>query len=238
MAFVVRRDKGRTRRQGGGLVLVQGGVWLPPRTCPHILHWGSQIPHKKNVARGKESKMGYDPAKYHRRSLRLKDYDYSQPGLYFITICCSQRQPLFDVPEVHQLVMETWQHLPNRFPTVTLDLFVVMPDHVHGILQLHRPPRQTKAPRLDEIVRVYKSITSVQWLQLNKRRGTICDRHLWQERFYDHVIRNDMDAHRIREYILNNPLVPQLLQGTDIDEQMWEDIITHSLLGGSIDASP
>ncbi len=181
--------------------------------------------------------MGYDPEKHHRRSLRLKDYDYSQPGLYFFTICTWQRQPFFDIPEVHQLVMEAWQRLPNRFPTVTLDIFVIMPDHVRGILQLHAPTRHMKAPRLDEVLRVYKSITSVQWIQLNKRRDTICEGHLWQERFYDHVIRNEMDAQRIREYILNNPLVPKLLQGKDIDEQVWEEIINHALLGSLVDSS-
>lgn len=175
--------------------------------------------------------MGYHPERHHRRAMRLKGYDYSQPGMYFVTMCCWQRQPLFDVPEIREILMETWQHLPERFPTVVLDTFVVMPDHVHGILQLNSPARYVKAPRLDEIMRVYKSITSVCWLRWNKSRGTECARHLWQERFFDHIIRNEQDAQRIREYIVNNPLKPEIIQGKDIDTQMWEEMLKRLVLG-------
>src|ERR1700730_1145321 len=150
--------------------------------------------------------MGYDPDRHHRRSIRLKGYDYRQPGMYFVTICSWERQPLFDMPELRGILMETWQDLPSRFPTATVDMLVVMPDHVHDILHLNNPIRYAKAPALDEIIRVYKSITSVQWIRLNKNRGTRCTRHLWQERFYAHVIWNERDLQRIREYILNNPL--------------------------------
>ena len=181
--------------------------------------------------------MGYDPEKHHRRSIRLKGYDYSQPGMYFVTMCCWQRQGLFDEPEVRQIVTETWHHLPSCFPTLTMDIFVVMPDHVHGMLQLNGPMKLTKALRLDEVIRVYKSMTSVSWLQLNRQRGTPCSRHLWQERFYDHVIRNEKDAQRIRDYILNNPLKQDLLQGKDVDERVWEEIFNRIVLNRSGESS-
>ena len=177
--------------------------------------------------------MGYDPEKHHRHSIRIKGYDYSQPGMYFVTICSWQRQRLFDVPDIRQIAMNVWREIPEHFPTVGKDSFAVMPDHVHGILQLHEPIQQTKVPRLDDIIRVYKSITSVRWIQWNKQNETPCTRHLWQERFYDHVIRNEKDAQRIREYILNNPLKPILLQDKAIDERMWEDIINHAILSPS-----
>ena len=177
--------------------------------------------------------MGYDPDIHHRRSIRLKGYDYRQPGMYFVTICSWERQPLFDLPELRGILLETWEDLPSRFSTVAVDTFVVMPDHVHGIFHLKSPIRYMKSPAVDDVMRVYKSITSVQWIRLNKNRGTRCARHLWQERFYDHVIRNEKDLQRIREYILNNPLKPELLQGKDIKENMWEEIINCYILRNS-----
>ncbi len=86
--------------------------------------------------------MAYDPEKHHRRSIRLKGYDYTQPGAYFITICTHGRECLFGeiidgemhLNEAGQIVVQTWQDLPNHVPNVQLDAFVVMPNHVHGII--------------------------------------------------------------------------------------------------------
>jgi putative transposase len=86
--------------------------------------------------------MAYDPEKHHRRSIRLKGYDYTQPGAYFITICTHGRECLFGeiidgemhLNEAGQIVVQTWQDLPNHVPHVQLDAFVVMPNHVHGII--------------------------------------------------------------------------------------------------------
>ncbi len=168
----------------------------------------------------------YDPAKHHRRSIRLKDYDYSQPGMYFVTICSWQRQPLLETPAVREILVQTWQRLPDRFPMVTVDTFVIMPDHVHGLLGLNSPIRRdAPTPTLGGVISAYKSLTTVGWLRWNKDRGVQCPRHLWQERFYDHIIRNDQDLQQIREYILNNPLKAQLQQGKDIDDTTWEAII-------------
>jgi putative transposase len=81
--------------------------------------------------------LGYDPEKHHRRSLRLKDYDYSRPGAYFVTLCLQGREPFLEMPEVRHIVEDIWKVLPQRFPTVELDEFIVMPDHIHFILKLH-----------------------------------------------------------------------------------------------------
>jgi len=86
--------------------------------------------------------MAYDPEKHHRRNIRLKGYDYTQPGAYFIAICTHGRECLFGeiidgemhLNEAGQIVVQTWQDLPNHGPSVQLDAFVVMPNHVHGII--------------------------------------------------------------------------------------------------------
>ena len=86
--------------------------------------------------------MTYDPQRHHRRSIRLKGYDYTQPGAYFITICTQGRECLFGeiidgemhLNEAGQIVVQTWQDLPNHISNVQLDAFVVMPNHVHGII--------------------------------------------------------------------------------------------------------
>ena len=62
--------------------------------------------------------MGYDPEKHHRRSIRLKGYDYSRPGAYFVTICLQGREPYLEMPEVRTIVEDEWKALPRRFPTI------------------------------------------------------------------------------------------------------------------------
>lgn len=88
--------------------------------------------------------MKYDPNKHHRRSIRLKGYDYTTAGAYFITICTDQRQCLFgeivdgkmELNATGMCVQACWQSLPHHFETLELDTFVVMPNHLHGILRL------------------------------------------------------------------------------------------------------
>ncbi|MBW4521018.1 MAG: hypothetical protein KME16_15105 [Scytolyngbya sp. HA4215-MV1] len=93
--------------------------------------------------------MKYDPDKHHRRSIRLQEYNYTAPGAYFITLCTRQRQCLFgaivngemQLNALGQMVNAYWQRLPSHFPHLTLDAFVVMPNHIHGILVLTNPGR-------------------------------------------------------------------------------------------------
>ncbi len=88
--------------------------------------------------------MKYNPDIYHRRSIRLQKYDYSAPGAYFITICTWQREALFggvedDCMRLNAYGMTTdifWKRIPARFPNIELDAFVVMPNHLHGILMV------------------------------------------------------------------------------------------------------
>ena len=92
--------------------------------------------------------MKYDPAKHHRRSIRLKGYDYSQAGFYFVTICCHQRQRLFgkivngvmQLNQYGEIVVETYEWLSYRYTYVHLDEWIVMPNHFHGIIVLTDKP--------------------------------------------------------------------------------------------------
>ncbi|HLE53549.1 MAG TPA: transposase [Anaerolineales bacterium] len=86
--------------------------------------------------------MEFDPQRHHRRSIRLKGYDYAQPGAYFVTICTQRREALFGVildgemriNRCGEIVKECWLAIPDHFPQVELDAFVVMPNHIHGII--------------------------------------------------------------------------------------------------------
>jgi REP element-mobilizing transposase RayT len=74
--------------------------------------------------------------RYHRKSIRLKTHNYGWSGTYFVTICANRDEPIFEIPELRTILQETWESLPKRFMGVTLDEFVIMPDHVHLILSL------------------------------------------------------------------------------------------------------
>ena len=117
----------------------------------------------------------FDPDRHHRRSIRLHGYDYAQAGAYFVTICTRERELFFADPELAEIVTTVWFSLPERFPTITLDAFVVMPNHVHFIVflevsqvgasfndapttQLFQRPRWDKhTPALGEIIRTFKA---------------------------------------------------------------------------------
>ena len=173
--------------------------------------------------------MKYDPAKHHRRSIRLKGYDYTQAGAYFVTICTQDRMCLFGeitegkmrLNDAGEIVVWTWHDLPNHISNVQLDAFVVMPNHVHGIIVITDPvvvvgagsepaptePAPTEpapTPRmhgLPEIVRQFKTFSA---RRINDLRGTP-GTPVWQRNYYEHIIRDEGSLNRIREYILNNP---------------------------------
>src|SRR5260370_15447628 len=148
-------------------------------------------------------KANNKPDRPSRLSTRLKGYDYISRGAYFVTICTDGHMPHFANPTFYALFFEVWQALPDRFPDIAIDEFVVMPDHVHGIIWLDGTKEHD--PALGQIIGAYKSITTVAWLNYHKKLGVLCSKHLWQNGFYDHIIRNDQDLERTRQYILDNP---------------------------------
>ncbi|MBK7888536.1 MAG: transposase [Bacteroidetes bacterium] len=167
--------------------------------------------------------MPYIPHLHHRRSIRLKGYDYSQEGLYFITICQQDRECLFGeivdgemlLNDAGKMVDDVWLKIPERFPHVLLHEYIIMPNHFHAILEiLGSAPavRATlvvapdKAAALGDILGAFKSISTVEYIQGVKKCGwPTFNGKLWQRDFFDHIIRNERSFHRISRYILNNP---------------------------------
>ncbi|MBM4169554.1 MAG: transposase [Ignavibacteria bacterium] len=167
--------------------------------------------------------MKYDPHIHHRRSIRLKGYDYSLPGGYFVTICVRHRECLLGeittdgirLSEYGLLVDEAWRDLPNHYRHVQLDQFVVMPNHVHGIIFLINDNTvgtgsepvptgaidTTKRHPLSEIVRSFKTFSARRINSVRGVRGV----PLWQRNYFEHIIRDERDLNRIRQYIIDNP---------------------------------
>ena len=115
--------------------------------------------------------MRYDPRLHRRRSIRLKDYDYSLPGDYFLTICTDRKRYLFGsvvegrmhLNAAGTMVAEVLQNIPKRHGEVELDVFVLMPNHLHGIIRILAPAvpaDRSVRPSLTEIVRRFKPITT------------------------------------------------------------------------------
>jgi len=142
----------------------------------------------------------------------LKGYDYAQPGHYFVTVCTQGHQTLFgDVingqmrrAEGGEMVHRVWYELPHRFPGARTDAFIVMPNHIHGVLELF--PNRGIPNSLGTIVGAFKSITTDEYLARVKTRGwRVFRRRLWQRNYYEHIVRTDEALERIREYICTNP---------------------------------
>jgi len=155
---------------------------------------------------------------HHRRSIRLQGYDYAQTGAYFVTICTHHRECLLgQVVDGHtvlnqygEIVVACWNDLSNHYLSVELDAFVVMPNHVHGIILLADPvgaglkpaPTVLKRQPLSEIIRAFKTFSSRRINESRSMPGITT----WQHNYYEHVICNEDSLHHIREYIATNPL--------------------------------
>jgi putative transposase len=124
-----------------------------------------------------------------RKNIRLKHYDYSTNGYYFVTICTHTHKSLLSRNE--NVIEDIIKSLPLKFPGVNIDYYVLMPSHVHIIFVL-----QESKISLPEVVRTFKALAT-------KNTGM---KRLWQRGYYEHVIRNDRALYKIREYIQNNPL--------------------------------
>ena len=154
-----------------------------------------------------------------RRSLRLKEYDYAQAGAYFVTICTQGRRCLFGdiandqmrLNDAGKMLARIWNEIPDRFLLVAIDIFVVMPNHFHGIIVLPDAAglgsgEITKVPVLGDVIGTFKSSTTVEYVDGVKTKSWPgFQQRLWQRNYYDHVIRNAKDLDRIRRYIDENP---------------------------------
>lgn len=169
--------------------------------------------------------MPYDPNRHNRRSIRLQGYDYSNPGGYFVTICVQNRECLFgaiddgrvQLNDAGRMVERWWYKLPDKFPTVTVDEHIVMPNHFHGIIVIsaarssggHADPPDDEPARvsLPRIVQWFKTMTTNAYIRGVKTAGwpRFAGR-LWQRNYYERIIRNRREWHNIRRYIQNNPI--------------------------------
>jgi REP element-mobilizing transposase RayT len=153
-----------------------------------------------------------------RKPLRLKEYNYSLEGSYFVTICTKDREDLFgqivcgalSLNKYGKIVQSCWNELPNHYSNILLDEFVIMPNHVHGIIiiiddvvgaGLRPAPTRDKRYPLSEIIRAFKSFSGRRINEMRRTPGL----SVWQRNYYDHIIRNEKSLYRIREYVRTNP---------------------------------
>jgi len=163
--------------------------------------------------------MKFDPEKHHRHSIRLKNYDYSQAGAYFVTIDIQNRDHLFGnivngemiLNDAGKMIDEQWNALKERFPCVDLDIYQIMPDHFHGIIVIVGATLvvaldDAKPPTLGDIIGAFKSITTHEYIKgVENQNWQRFSKHLWQRNYYEHVVRDENDLERIRKYIHLNP---------------------------------
>ena len=169
--------------------------------------------------------MTYDPEKHHRRSIRLKGFDYSRSAIYFITICVKDRECLFGKISENQLflndagkmVLAEWLALPARFSSVILDEFIVMPNHFHGIIYIS-PDSIADADskpfdnlKLGKIIGAFKSIVNNNYITgVRAKNWEPFNKQLWQRNYYEHIVQDDFALQKIQEYIQNNPFTWQI----------------------------
>ena len=166
---------------------------------------------------------GYDPRRHHRRSIRLRGWDYRNNGVYFVTTNTHDRAHLFGqvvngvmvVSDFGRVVIDEWKRTAKLRPYVRLDAFVVMPDHVHGIIWIANdddagrveamprpyPPRGVKSGSLGAIVGAFKSAVT---RRINGIRDTL-GAPVWQRNYYERIIRTQRELNNVRRYIRNNP---------------------------------
>ena len=160
----------------------------------------------------------------HRQSIRLKKYDYAQPGAYFVTVVSQKRMNIFGEivnGEMHlnqagKIVEQTWLEIPKHFPNINVDIFIIMPNHIHGIIQimenahvgarhaspLQKPQNGVKPQSIGAIIGSFKSAVT---RQLHQTR-IINQENIWQRNYYEHIIRDEADTQQIADYIETNPI--------------------------------
>lgn len=176
--------------------------------------------------------MLFNPLKHHRRSIRLKGYDYSEPGIYYVTLTAHERTEIFghlsagqvQLNSLGEIVLDEWLRTPRVRSEVELDEFIIMPDHLHGIIIIceerngvtrssinlvgansHSPrqvtPFRSPSRSLGAIVRGFKGATTKRINEARRTPGV----KVWQRNYYEHIVRDEKDLLRIQHYIRENP---------------------------------
>jgi putative transposase len=197
-----------------------------------------------------------------RKPNRLSNFDYSQNGMYFVTICTKEKEELFGeikdngmvLNELGKIVKNNLTYISDHFENIFLDKYVVMPNHIHIIFEIINKndvgtdlvsvQKQTQGQiqdlplqnnekgqtqglslrkinfgLLSKVVQVFKSKSAVEYIQLMKSKNTACITKIWQRSFHDHIIRNEIELKKIREYIINNP--KNWEQDRNNSENLW-----------------
>ena len=177
--------------------------------------------------------MKYNPDIHHRRSIRLQGYDYSLPGAYFVTICTQNRECLFGdirngemaLNDAGNMVTRWYHELENKFPDIQHDAFICMPNHVHFIvvnmgpvtvgadqrvcpnkMGEHAGKGEHAGSPLHRVVQWFKTMTTNEYICGVKQNGwPPFPGKLWQRNYYEHVIRDEDELNKVREYIVGNP---------------------------------
>jgi len=180
----------------------------------------------------------YNPEIHRRRSIRLKGYDYSQAGAYFVTVCVKDHACLFgDVEQggmilndAGNMVKTWWLSIPDKYKHVELDEYMIMPNHIHGIIKIVGAdqcvcPEPSVCPEyskysnetrkkgehigspLPRMMQWFKTMTTNEYIRgINTHGWERFNGKLWQRNYYEHIIRDDKELQAIREYIIYNPL--------------------------------
>ena len=163
------------------------------------------------------------PQSNNRRSIRLKEFDYSNPNWYYVTICTNERINYFGkivnskiiLSDIGNKAKEFWEQIPEHFDYIELDSFIIMPNHIHGIIiinsrnvQLNIPTKRkdnyfskisSQKGALGIVIRTYKAMVK-KW-----SNETIYTKFKWQRNYFEHIIRNENDLFNTRRYIALNP---------------------------------
>lgn len=171
--------------------------------------------------------MPFNPQYHHRTSIRRPGYDYHQPGWYFVTICTKDKEHYFGeivdgrmrLSPVGCIVRQCWCDIPGHFAHISLDKFVVMPNHVHGIIVINEQcsvgtqyiaslPSQSTIYRGTSFGSQSNNLPSIiRGFKIGVTEYATADgiSPVWQPRFYDHIIRSADELERVRLYIQHNP---------------------------------
>lgn len=188
-----------------------------------------------------------------RRSIRLKGYDYSSAGAYFVTLCVKGKRCLFgriaeeivDLFRIGKIVKRCWEEIPGHFKDVGLDEFVVMPNHLYGIVVISRRGTACRASTLERFRKpvagslptVIRSFKSAVTRRVNRMRASPGST-FWQRNYYEHVIRNEKELNLIRQYIMDNPLKWEMDRENPAFEGIPRQDEIRDILGDNLNSNP
>ena len=152
----------------------------------------------------------YNPKIHHRKSIRLKNYDYASDGAYFVTICAQNKEYMFGnvvdekmiLNPAEEMIKKWLFELKNKFKNIELDEYIIMPNHIHLIIFI-----MNSAHGVPQIIQWFKTMTTNEYIRNVKQSNwKPFDKKLWQRNYYDRIIRNEKELDKIRKYVFENPL--------------------------------